>query len=285
MARGRATPGLVRVVLRRDDAFDATRFPFNVPAIASIRTIAITSRVLCFVGENGSGKSTLLEALAIACGFGAEGGTRNFLLSTRSESPDDDRRPDAPLEQLADALQLRWSTRQSDGFFLRAESFFNVATYLDRLGPEALRSYGGKSLHARSHGESFLTLFLARFSGNGLYLLDEPEAALSAARQLALMVRMRDLLERHPLTQFVIATHSPILLGFPGAQILSFDDGAVREIAYRNTDAYVVTRRFLDNPERALSELFASDGDGEDVARVSASPRPPPRAPRRTRRR
>jgi predicted ATPase len=257
MTAARVGPCLHRIELR-DGLVDRSGYPFDVPAIASLRTLPVTSRVLCFVGENGSGKSTLLEALALACGFGAEGGTRNFLLSTRRE-PAGDGGPEAPLERLADALRLSWTKRQRDGFFLRAESFYNVATYLDELGSCALQPYGGISLHERSHGESFLTLFLERFTGNGLYLLDEPEAALSAARQLALMVRMRDLLEQDDLTQFVIATHAPILLGFPGAQILSFDDGRVHEIAYRNTDAYAITRRFLENPERALRELFASD--------------------------
>jgi predicted ATPase len=258
MADERAGPCLHRIALLREGVTDRRGYPFDVPAIASLRTLKVKSRVLCFVGENGSGKSTLLEAIALACGFGAEGGTRNFLLSTRRE-PEGDNDPEAPLERLADALRLTWTRRQSDGFFLRTESFYNVATYLDRLGGDALKPYGGISLHERSHGESFLTLFLSRISGRGLYMLDEPEAALSAARQLALMVRMRDLLEHDDQTQFVIATHAPILLAFPGAQIISFDGGAMHEIAYRDTDAYMITRRFLENPDRALRELFAPD--------------------------
>ncbi len=261
MAVERAGPCLHRIALQRDGAAERNGYPFDVPAIASLRTLKVKSRVLCFVGENGSGKSTLLEAIALACGFGAEGGTRNFLLSTR-RAPDGDGDPEAPLERLADALRLTWTKRQGDGFFLRAESFYNVATYLDRLdrsGGNPLASYGGISLHERSHGESFLTLFLSRISGRGLYLLDEPEAALSAARQLALLVRMRDLLDNDDESQFVIATHAPILLAFPGAQIVSFDGGAMHEIAYRDTDAYTITRRFLENPDRALRELFAPD--------------------------
>ncbi|HEY0396014.1 MAG TPA: AAA family ATPase [Candidatus Elarobacter sp.] len=236
------------------------RYPFDVPAVRAFVPIRVNSRVLCFVGENGSGKSTVLEALAIACGFGAEGGTRNFRFSTTRGSSDGEE-PDTAVERLADVLQLRWTKRQSDGFFLRAESFFNVATYLDRLarepgvGASALAPYGGKSLHTRSHGESFLTLFLERFSGGGLYLLDEPEAALSPARQLALLARMHDLLEHADGTQFVLATHSPILLGFPGAQIVSFD-GGMHNIPYTQTDAYVITRRFLENRDRVFKELF-----------------------------
>jgi predicted ATPase len=250
----------------RDDPIDWNAFPFSVAAIGSLRAIDVRSRVLCFAGENGSGKSTLLEAVALSCGFGREGGTRNIRFATQDQP---DKSPDAPVERLADALRLTWTKRQRDGFFLRAESFFNVATYLDRLerettmGPRPLASYGGISLHARSHGESFFTLFLQRFAGKGLYLLDEPEAALSAARQLALMARMHDLLQSDAESQFLIATHSPILLGFPGAQICSFDGGRIAEIAYRDTDAYVLTRRFLESPDRMLRELFAESGDSE----------------------
>jgi predicted ATPase len=255
----RAGPCLRRIALGRDDAIDRSAYPFAVPAIASLRQITVRSRVLCFVGENGSGKSTMLEAIALASGFGHEGGTRNFRFSTQDRPAES---PDAPVERLADALRLSWARRPRDGFFLRAESFYNVATHLDRMardttmGPSPLASYGGVSLHQHSHGESFFTLFLERFGGNGFYLLDEPEAALSAARQLALMLRMRDLLAGDEDTQFVIATHSPILLGFPEAQICSFDGGRMHEIAYRDTDAYILTRRFLDSPERMLRELF-----------------------------
>ena len=264
MAEARTAPFLRRIALVRDGEIDWNAFPFSVPAIRALRAIEVRSRVLCFVGENGSGKSTLLEAIALACGFGHEGGTRNFRFSTQDRPAES---PEAPVERLADALRMSWTKRQRDGFFLRAESFYNVATYLDRLerettmGPSPLQSYGGISLHARSHGESFFTLFLERFAGKGIYLLDEPEAALSAARQLALMVRMHDLLASDAETQFVIATHSPILLGFPGTQIVSFDGGRVAEIAYRETDAYLLTRRFLDNPDRMLSELFGADRD------------------------
>jgi predicted ATPase len=209
-----------------------------------------------FVGENGSGKSTLLEAVALACGFGREGGTRNFTFSTQAQPGAESTRAERAIDRLADALRLSFGKRQRDGFFLRAESFYNVATYLDRLGPTALASYGGMSLHERSHGESFMTLLLERFSGDGLYLIDEPEAALSAARQLALLARMHVLLERAPQTQFIIATHSPIVLAYPDAQIFSFDRGAIRPVAYTDTDAYIITRRFLADPARAVTELL-----------------------------
>ena len=254
MAEAAHGPWLRQITLLRNEVSDWQRYPFSTPAISSLRSLRLTSRVTCFVGENGSGKSTLLEGLALASGFGLQGGTRNFLMPR----PDPNAAPSGDqsenMESLADVLRLRWTRRQSEGFFLRAESFYNAASYIDQV--DAIRSYGGISLHKRSHGESFLTLFLERFRGGGLYLLDEPEAALSAPRQLALLVRMHDLLAEHPGTQFVVATHSPILLAFPNACILSFDRTPIHEIAYRETDAYVVTRRFLDDPGRMLGEAL-----------------------------
>jgi predicted ATPase len=246
---------LRKITLLRDTIEDWNEFPFSVPAIKPLRAIEIKSRVLCFVGENGSGKSTLLEALALAAGLGREGGSRNFSFSTRSESRDNLKLSETRIDLLADALRLTYTKRQRDGFFLRAESFYNIATYVDTLD-NGLGAYGGVSLHDQSHGESFLALLLNRFSGGGLYLLDEPESALSATRQLAMLARMRVLLERDEDTQFIIATHSPILLAYPDAQLLTFDRGAIKPIAYRDTDPYQITRRFLDNPTKVLDELF-----------------------------
>jgi predicted ATPase len=195
------------------------------------------------VGENGSGKSTLLEAIAAAWGFNPEGGSRNFLFATQpSHSP------------LHVHLRLiRNPGRPSDGFFLRAESFYNVATEVDRL--EMKSAYGGTSLHEQSHGESFLAVFMDRFFGGGLYLLDEPEAALSPSRQLSVLLRIHDLVRQR--SQFIIATHSPILMAYPGAEILQLDENGIREVAYEETDHYVITREFLNAPERMLSELFS----------------------------
>lgn len=263
-----ARPALARITLLREMMTDAGGYPFNIPIIASLDTLEVRERALFLVGENGSGKSTFLEALAIACGFAPQGGTRNFQPPARLSADRSNDDPEAPVRQLAAALRLSWTERrQRDGFFLRAETFYDFASHLDRsdrereFGPSFLSSYGGRSLHDRSHGESFLTLFLTRFSGSGPYLLDEPEAALSAARQLSLLVRMHDLLAADPRTQFVIATHSPILLAYPGAQIFSFDGPALREIAYRDTDAYNLTRRFLNDPDRMLRQLFECHGD------------------------
>jgi len=201
MAKVRGAPPLSRITLLRDRVDDWHTFPFNVRAVATLDELDVRERVLFFVGENGSGKSTLLEAIALSCGFGPEGGTRNLSFTTRVSAAPSIDDADAPTKRLSEALRLSWTRqRQRDGFFLRAESFHNFASELDRLererrmGRSYLAPYGGTSLHDRSHGESFLTLFLERFSGRGLFLLDEPVAALSAARQLALIVRMNDLL-------------------------------------------------------------------------------------------
>lgn len=246
-------PWLRQITLRRDEVPDWEEYPFSLPVVSALHSIDLRSRVTCFVGENGTGKSSLLEALALACGFDIQGGTRNFQIT--SGDAFGSRRDEArTIEPFADALRLRWTKRQSDGFFLRAESFYNAAAYIDSIG--ANDSYGYISLNKRSHGESFLTLAMERFRPGGLYLLDEPEAALSATRQLALLVRMHDLLAAHPGTQFVLASHSPILLAFPGARILSFDTAPLREIPYAKTDAYIITRRFLDSPERMLGEAL-----------------------------
>ena len=261
-------PALARIALLRERIEHADTYPFDIPVIAALDVLDVLERVLFLVGENGSGKSTFLEALALASGFAAEGGTRNFRPPSRmsaNRSVDD---AEAPVRRLADALRLSWTERrQPDGFFLRTETFHDFASHLDRsareneFGPGYLGSYGGASLHDRSHGESFLTLFLTRFSSSGFFLLDEPEAALSAARQLSLLVRMHDLMTDDTRCQFVIATHSPILLAFPGAQIVSFDGSALREITYRETDAYNITRRFLSDPDGMLRRLFERDRD------------------------
>ncbi len=189
-----------------------------------------------------------VEAIAVAFGFNPEGGTQNFHFST-SETH-------SPLYRF---LTLEKGIhRPKDGFFLRAESFYNVASEVDRLEEVdmgLLRSYGGKSLHSQSHGESFLSLSLNRFGGNGLYLLDEPEAALSPQNQLALLSRIHQLVGLK--SQFIIATHSPILMALPGTAVLSFEEGgAIRPTAYRETSHYQVTRAFLEAPERMLRELL-----------------------------
>ncbi len=222
-------------------------YPFSVPAFRQGIDIALNTNVTFFVGDNGSGKSTLLEALAEICGFSPEGGNRDHY-----------REAFADRSELAQALRLVWFPKTSDGFFMRAESFFNFATYLDNVSD--LRAYGGKSLHAQSHGESFLSLFDNRFE-HGLYILDEPEAALSPQRQLSFLKIIHDL-EVPGHAQFIIASHSPILLAYPGATLYAFSNDGISAIAYRETEHYLVTKDFLNAPERYFKYLFAED-DGE----------------------
>lgn len=205
------------------------------------------------VGDNGTGKSTLIEAIAVAAGFNAEGGSQSFRFATR------------PTESsLGDHLVLRWGTaKPRTGFFLRAESFYNVATEIDRLDQESpyplLPAYGGQSLHERSHGESFLDLVTHRFGPGGLYLLDEPEAALSVRGCLALVARTAELIIQG--SQFVVATHSPILLAVPGARILQIDpDGEIKRVSYDEADPVALTRGFLADPGRFLHHLFSDKG-------------------------
>ncbi len=231
------------VRLERESVPSFREYPFSLPAVRALKELTFRSPVTFLVGENGSGKSTLLEAIAAAWGFNPEGGSRSFLFATQPSH--------SPLHQHL--RMVRNPGRPSDGFFLRAESFYNVATEVDRLGMES--AYGGLSLHEQSHGESFLAVFMDRFFGGGLYLLDEPEAALSPARQLSVLLRMHDLVRQK--SQFIVATHSPILIGFPGADILLLDEGGIRRVAYEETEHYVVTREFLNARERMLAELFA----------------------------
>jgi len=233
----------VRLQRERVESFEA--FPFSLPAVRHLETLELHPAVTFLIGENGTGKSTLMEAIAVAWGFNPEGGSKNFNFATRaSHSP------------LHDYLRLvRSPKRPKDGFFLRAESFYNVASEIERLG--VVRSYGGKSLHAQSHGESFLALFMNRFGGEGLYLLDEPEAALSPTRQMALLARLHDLVRDR--SQFLIATHSPIVMAYPNARIFLLTDDGIDEIAYEDTEHYRVTRDFLARREQMLKILMETE--------------------------
>lgn len=216
-------------------------YPFTIPAIKDLDSISFETNVTFLVGENGSGKSTLLEAIAYQCGFNTAGGGRNNAYEV-----------DASASILGDHIRLSWMPKITNGFFLRAETFYHFASHMDTL-PEGLQYYGGRSLHEQSHGEAFLSLFTHRFGKRAIYLLDEPEAALSPARQLALLRIIKDL--EHD-AQFIIATHSPILLGYPNAQILNFDVQPVAGIRYEDTLHYIITRRFLENRKAVLKELF-----------------------------
>jgi predicted ATPase len=239
-----------QVSLRREDVGSFDRYPFCLPAVRSLETLALHPKVTFLVGENGSGKSTLLEAIAVSLGFNAEGGTKNFRFDTRRSHS----------ELHAFIRVAKGFRRPKDGFFLRAESFFNVATEIENLdaqpsfGPPVINAYGGRSLHEQSHGESFLALMMHRFGGDGIYILDEPEAALSPQRQLSVLSRIHDLVNAN--SQFIIATHSPMLMAYPDAWIYACSASGLSRVSYHDTEHYQVTRDFLSNPERMLKVLF-----------------------------
>ena len=221
-----------------------SEYPFNIPAVRHLKEtggITLEKPVTFLVGENGTGKSTLIEAIAVAMGFNAEGGSRDFYFNTRKTH-----------SVLYEHLQIVKSVRPSDGFFLRAESFYNTASYLEENS--TLLRYGGVSFHEQSHGESFLALVLNRFDGNGLYILDEPEAALSPQRLMSLLVAIDELVKAN--SQFIIATHSPILMAYPNAEILQFTEDGIDKVSYRETEHYKITKQFIDTPERMIKYLL-----------------------------
>ncbi len=230
------------------------KHPFNIPAVQAIDTLEFHPDVTFLIGENGSGKSTILEAIASIMELGGLGGTGNFSLNDSSGASGLDRYMRAQ----------RSYQKPKDRYFLRAESFFNISTYLEDLAndpdartspAEVFRRYGGKSLHHQSHGESFMSLMTNAFSGKGLYILDEPEAALSPQRQLAALVRMHDLVCDQ--SQFIIATHSPILMSYPRSRLYLLDESGCRETAFEETEHYRVTRDFLNNYPKRLKDLLS----------------------------
>ncbi len=237
--------------IRLKPPIDEGSYLYSLPAIrhlAQMEALVFSKPVTFLVGENGTGKSTLLEAIAVAYGFNAEGGTRNFSFATSATHSD-----------LHHHISFTRSAYPKDGFFLRAESFYNAASYMDEVYEDEFRaqkitSYGKRSLHEQSHGESFLSLVENRFSGNGIYLLDEPESALSPNRLMTLLVHIHELVKQN--SQFIIATHSPILITYPGAEVLELSEQGIRSVDYRETEHYQLTRRFLENPEQMLHYLL-----------------------------
>ncbi len=228
---------------------DADGHPFDVAAIATIDELAFAP-VTVFVGDNGSGKSTLIEAIAVACGFNAEGGGRNLSFTTH-----------ATHSALHEHLRLRFGRRPATGWFLRAETFYGMASRIatDDVPEFSVARYF-PDLHGRSHGESFLDLMVQRFADRGLFIMDEPESALSFQGQLALIALMSDAVAAG--SQFVVATHSPLLMRFPDARILSFDGGAVHEVAWDELEVVALWRRFLEAPEPFLAALLDEPDPG-----------------------
>jgi predicted ATPase len=236
------------VELLREKVTSFSDYPFNLPVIRELSGVEFHSKVTYFVGENGTGKSTILEAIATSYGFNPEGGTKNFNFSSM-----------ATHSGLHDYIRLvKGIRRPKDGFFLRAESFYNVATNIDELdkegvGPRIIDSYGGHSLHEQSHGEAFLSLFLNKFRGEGVYILDEPEAALSPIRQMTMIARLHELVCQG--SQFIIATHSPIIMAYPDAVIYEIKED-IKKVRCEETEHYKVMRDFLNNKEKMLDILM-----------------------------
>ncbi len=244
-------PYLLDIEFDPDRVASPDVYPYCLPVVRGLRHLDLHPKVTFFVGESGSGKSTLLEAIAVAWGLNAEGGSANFDFKNRESHSD-----------LNERILLNCSAiRPRDSYFLRAESFFNVATEIERLdqaAPDAkrplIKAYGGRSLHEQSHGESFFSLFLNRFGGNALYILDEPEAALSPSRQMSFLTRLHELVKAG--SQFIIATHSPIVMAYPDAWIYQIDEQGLRRVEWKETEHYFITKSFLNRPDAMLRELL-----------------------------
>ncbi|WLR51871.1 AAA family ATPase [Bacillus tianshenii] len=241
---------LRKVELKRAEIPSFARYPFQLPVVKSLSELSFHSKVTYLIGENGMGKSTLLEAIAIAAGFNPEGGTFNFNFTTADTH-----------SELEEYLRLIKGIRKpKDGFFLRAESFYNVATNIEEMdrdpegGSRVIDSFGGTSLHEQSHGEAFFATFLHRFRGSGIYILDEPEAALSPLRQLSMLARIHELVEDD--SQFIIATHSPILMAYPDAKILELTEEGITDTALEQTNHYSIMKQFFEDRERLLHHLL-----------------------------
>lgn len=247
MLNGRAY--LRSVELIRERIIETEAYPFCLPAFNNLDKINFDPKVTMIIGDNGTGKSTLLEAIAVAWGFNPEGGSINFNFASRPSHSD-----------LYQYIRLVKGTKKPrTGFFFRAESFYNLATTIEELdregmGSRIIDSYGGRSLHEQSHGEAFFATFMNRFGGKGFYILDEPEAALSPLRQMAMLSRIHNLVRQE--SQFIITTHSPIIMAYPDARILQLTENGFEDVKYEQTEHYTITREFINNREKMLKILL-----------------------------
>ena len=270
MAHSTLGPPFLKRIVVLPERVGATGYPFSLPIFKGRPfELAFDRPITLFVGDNGTGKSTLLEAIARHCGFNLGGGSRDNAYAT-----------DAADMPLAEALRFSWLPKVTNGFFLRAESYFNFASYIEGIRAEGAdesakiaRIWGDTGLHDQSHGQSLITLFRRRLGSErrALYLLDEPEAALSPKRQLEFLALLHDWAESGNV-QAIVVTHSPILMGFPEAALLSFDGGRIREVAYRDIDHYRLTLDFLADPEDGFARAVA-DAKEADARQKKAQPK------------
>ncbi|WP_430789687.1 AAA family ATPase [Virgibacillus flavescens] len=239
-----------RVDLKKDSIPARGTFPFNLPVMQNFRELIMHPNVTYIVGENGMGKSTLLEGIAVGLGFNPEGGTLNFNFSSYDSH-----------SILDEHLRIiRGFNRPKDSFFFRAETFYNVSTNIEEMdadpsgGPKVIDSYGGKSLHEQSHGEAFFAAFMNRFYGQGIYILDEPEAALSPLRQMSMLARIHELVNQG--SQFIISTHSPIIMAYEDAKIIQLTEEGIAEVSLEETSQYTIMKQFFEDKDRLLHHLF-----------------------------
>ena len=242
-----AKPYLRSIEFKRHDIASFDVYPFSLPIVRALDSLTFHRDVTFLVGANGSGKSTLIEAMAAAMGLNPEGGNKNTVFATEETH--------ASLYRFIKTVKSY--KKPGDYYFLRAESFYNVASYMDRIVPPPLQGYGGTSLHHRSHGEAFMAVLAHKLAGNGLYLMDEPEAALSPTMQMAALAEIHRLVRLG--SQFIIATHSPIILSYPNATIYQIDDSGIRSVAYTETDHYRTTYDFLTRYETMLRVLLDNE--------------------------